>query len=143
MLPWYCGIAFQRYYHGAAPWMTLPDFDEHVLHLHLAVAEKMRQGDAGIAPELDRVERTLRDGGRVWIVAGMEVAPPPGAPASLPPAPSGPQGWKVEPYIDGWNRQLGARLRAHGREFSRIPLPDQGPVNFHEDLPLFLVEGWH
>ena len=141
VIPWYCGIGFQRYYRGVAPWITLPDFDAHQLHLHLLVVEKMKLGDAGIAPELERVERTLRQGGRVWLV-GMPLMPRPGEPApSLLPAPSGPEGSPVGPYLEGWQLQLGARLRDHGRQFWHIPLPDHGPVNAHEDLPLLLVEG--
>jgi hypothetical protein len=142
VIPWYCGIGFQRYYRGPAPWITLPDFDEHRFHLHGLVAEKMRRGDAGVATELVRVEQTLRRGGRVWVV-GTPVAPPPGeTPPPLVPAPAGPEGWRAAPYLDAWERQLGALLRTHGREVSGIGLADVGAVNFAEHLPLVLVEGW-
>ena len=139
--PWYCGISFARYYHGAAPWITLPDFAEHRLHLHLLVAEKMTRGDAGVAAELERVDQTLRHGGRVWLV-GMPLMPRAGEPPPvLPPAPAGNDGWQIGPYLEGWQLQLGARLRDHGRAFWHVPLPDNGAVNVHEDLPLLLVEG--
>jgi len=142
VFPWYCGITFQRYYRGPTAWITLPDFEEHRFHTHTLVAEKMKQGDAGIRAELERVERTLRQGGRVWIV-GAPVAPPAGQPPPrLPPAPTGPQGWRAGPYLDGWELQLGALLQAHGADTWRVSLPDPGPVNTWENLPLLYVEGW-
>lgn len=143
VLPWYCGITFERYYRGPAPWVTLPNFAEHRFHTHNLVAERMALGDAGIRPELDAMEQALRHGGRVWIV-GEPKFPPPGQPApSLPAAPTGPLGWHVGPYLEGWAFQLGAFLREHARDVWTIPVSEKlGPVNWHEDLPLFLVEGW-
>jgi hypothetical protein len=142
VFPWVCGITFERYYRGAAAWITLPDFEEHEFHRHLWVAEKMKLGEKAVAPELDRVERTLREGQRVWVVGAL-VAPPPGQPLPpLPPAPSGPQGWRAAPYLDHWERQLGALLQEHGRDLWRIALPDLGAVNAWENLPLIQVEGW-
>ena len=141
VMPWYCGITFARYYRGATPWITLPDFAEHRYHLHAEVAEKMKRGSAGIAPELERVERTLAAGGRVWVV-GAPVAPKPGEAApTLPPAPQGPEGWRAAPYLQAWELQFGALLRDRGRQISGITLPDVGAVNINESLPLVLVEG--
>jgi len=141
VMPWYCGITFARYYRGQTPWITLPDFDEHRFHLHGEVAEKMRRGNAAIAPELARVERTLAAGGRVWVV-GAPVAPKPGESVpTLPPAPEGPEGWRAAPYLTAWELQFGALLRDRGRAISGITLPDVGAVSIHESLPLVLVEG--
>jgi hypothetical protein len=141
VMPWYCGISFARYYHGAAPWITLPDFAEHRFHLHGEVAEKMKRGNAAIVPELTRVERTLDAGGRIWVV-GAPVAPKPGERVpDLPRAPAGPEGWRAAPYLDAWELQFGALLRDRGRAISGIVLPDVGRVNVNESLPLVLVEG--
>lgn len=141
VMPWYCGITFQRYYDGPAPWITLPDFDEHRFHLHAEVAEKMKRGDAGVADELARVARTLASGNRVWVV-GAPVAPKPGEDLpALPLAPHGPEGWRAAPYLYQWERRLGALLRDRGHAISGIALPDLGAVNVAEALPLVLVEG--
>lgn len=141
VMPWYCGITFARYYRGSTPWITLPDFDEHLYHLHAEVAEKMKRGNAGVAPELERVERTLAAGGRVWVV-GAPAAPKPGETVPLlPPAPEGPEGWRAAPYLQAWERQFGALLRDRGRQINGIVLPDVGAVNINESLPLVLVEG--
>jgi hypothetical protein len=140
--PWTCGVTFDRYYRGPAPWITVPELAQHKHHLLVPVAEKMKLGDAGFAPELERVEHVLRTGGRVWIVGGL-MAPPPGQSAPhLPAAPTGPWGWQSAPYINGWLMQLGALLQAHARALNRIPLPDVGPVNVFEDAPLLMAEGW-
>lgn len=140
-MPWYCGITFQRYYRGVTPWITLPDFDEHRFHLHAEVAEKMKKGSAGVASELASVEKTLAAGGRVWVV-GAPTAPKPGESVPvLAPAPDGPEGWRAAPYLTAWELQLGALLRDRGREISGIVLPDVGPVNIAESLPLVLIEG--
>jgi hypothetical protein len=115
VVPWHCGITFQRYYRGSAPWMTLPDFEEHRFHGHLLVKEKMTHGDAAIAAELARLEATLRSGGRVWFVGTPRTPSPGQAAPSLPPAPAGPQGWRAGPYRSGWELQMGALLQNHGR----------------------------
>jgi hypothetical protein len=140
--PWYTGITFARYYRGAAPWGTLPDFDDHRFHLHAELIARMREGDGGIAPVLARVEGTLRAGGRVWIVGPIMVPPEGVAPPHLPPWPNGPEGTLNAPYVEGWARQLGAMLRAHGADVRQVHLPDVGPVNRWEDQPLEYVEGW-
>jgi hypothetical protein len=140
VVPWYCGITFQRYYRGRAPWITVPDFERHEFHTHLLVAEKMKQGESAIGPELARIERTLRGGGTVWVV-GQAAAPDPGhAPPPLPPLP--PEGGPAARYLDTWELRVGALLEDHARSGGRVPLPEPGPVNAWESLPLFRVEGW-
>jgi hypothetical protein len=142
VFPWYCGITFQRYYRGQAEWITLPDFGEHRFHRHLLVAEKMREGDAAVRSELGLVERTLRDGGRVWIV-GVPVAPNADQPlAPLPPAPTGPLGWRAAPYLENWELQLGGLVETHARHGERVPIGDSERVNAWENLPLYRLEGW-
>jgi hypothetical protein len=142
VFPWYCGITFERYYRGPAGWITLPDFDEHKFHRHLLVAEKMKQGDAAVRPELDRVERTLRQGGRVWIV-GVPVAPNADQPlAPLPLAPSGPLGWRAAPYLENWELQLGGLVETHAARGERVPIGAGERVNAWENLPVYRLEGW-
>ena len=142
VFPWYCGITFARYFTGATPWITVPDFDEHRFHLHAEIKRKMMQGDEAFRAELARVEQTLRAGGRVWVL-GPLAAPPPGAPApQLPPAPHGPRGWQAAPYLDGWELQLGALLRAHATTVDEVAVAQPARVNTWERLPLLVAEGW-
>ncbi|MBY0279054.1 hypothetical protein K2Z84_27290 [Candidatus Binatia bacterium] len=139
VFPWYCGISFARYYRGAAPWITLPDFERHAYHEHALVAEKMKGRESAVATELTRVEQTLRSGHRVWI-AGPLVAPEPGQPPRPLPRPDEPQ--RAPYYLENWEQQLGALLRTHARDVWNVPLPELGPVNRWEGLPLLVAEGW-
>ena len=139
VFPWYCGITFARYYRGAAPWITMPDFESHEYHEHAQVAEKMKRREAAVTTELARVEQTLRAGHRVWI-AGPLVAPEPGQPPRPLPGPDEPQ--RAAYYLENWEQQLGALLRTHARDVWNVPLPDLGPTNRWETLPLIVAEGW-
>lgn len=139
VFPWYCGISFARYYRGSAPWITLPDFASHTYHEHALVAEKMQRRETAVAGELARVEQTLRAGHRVWI-AGPLVAPGPGQPPRPLPRPDEPQ--RAAYYLENWEQQLGALLRTHARDVWNVPLPELGPLNRWEGLPLLVAEGW-
>lgn len=139
VFPWYCGISFARYYRGAAPWITMPDFESHRYHEHAQVAEKMKRREAAVAAELSRVEQALRAGHRVWI-AGPLVAPEPGRPPRPLPGPDEPQ--RAAYYLENWEQQLGALLRTHARDVWNVPLPELGPTNRWETLPLLVAEGW-
>jgi hypothetical protein len=73
--PFYYGVSFSRYYAGQAPWTTFPPIADHSLHRWDLIKDKMQE----IAPEqpvIDRVESTLRNGRRVWIV-GYLILPSP------------------------------------------------------------------
>lgn len=145
VFPWYCGISFERHYRGKAPWITLPDFEEHRFHLHALVAEKMKLGEAAIHPELARVEETLRRGNAVWIV-GQLVAPDPGhSPPPLAPAPTGPRGWRAAPYLDTWELRLGELVEGHVEGGQAIPVFEEVTkvaIQRWERLPLTRVVGW-
>jgi len=142
VLPWYCGITFARYYDGPASWMTLPAFEDHRFHVHTEVKERMTRGERAITAELGRIESTLRAGARVWIV-GTPLPPPATGPVPLAPAPAGPEGWHVGPYLEGWAMQLGALLEDHADKVGKIDMVTSGPMNRWERLELFGVEGWH
>lgn len=143
VLPWYCATSFERYYRGTTPWIALPDVHfTDTARPHGQVAERMTRGDAGVRDELARIEATLRAGGRVWIV-GQPLIPRQGESVPrLAEAPHGPEGWALGPYLEGWAFQLGALMQAGARDVWKIDLPDVGPVNPHENLPLFQLEGW-
>ena len=136
VLPWQTGIMFRRYYRGVAPWMTVPDFADHRFHAHLDLMAKLAAGADAFAPELARVEATLRSGGRVWIVGRLS-APDPGTPQT-PPVFDG----RADPVLNYWEARLGALVEVHGATLSAMPLPDVGKVNAWESVPLGMVTGW-
>ncbi len=138
--PWYAGISFQRYYRGAAAWQTVPPLPDHRYHLHLEIRVLMQQGDAAIAPLLERVKSTLRAGGTVWLV-GVPKLPPEGEPApSLPPAGAGRA--SAGPYLEAWEQQLALFLFEHAEQAHVLRVPETVPVSNHERLSLMRLRGW-
>src|SRR5262249_34852683 len=51
--PWYCGVAFQRYYKAAASWTTLPPLEDQGVHRVDLLMAKMQTKDP-MAPVIDR-----------------------------------------------------------------------------------------
>jgi hypothetical protein len=139
--PWYCGVSFSRYYHGEAPWTTLPALAENRIHRYDLFKQKMAER-APIQPVLDRAAQTLAAGNRLWIVGNL---PPPRAgdtqPPDLPPAPEGPQGWFDVPYSYTWGRQLDFFLALQGGKVEPIPTSSDGVLNTYEKLSFGVVRG--
>lgn len=107
VLNWEQGITFQRYYHGQAPWLTVPDIAEHRIHRYDLVKEKMEHPlsiDDTIAIGL----RTLDSGGRVWIVGDPSVHP--SGSFKLPPPPLPDTGWHSAQYAIVWNQDFKFQL---------------------------------
>ncbi|HET9225489.1 MAG TPA: hypothetical protein VFR31_02395, partial [Thermoanaerobaculia bacterium] len=104
--PWYMGISYQRYARGPAPWMTVPDLPDHSIHRF----DLLKDGRV----DLGAIERTLRSGGRVWVVGRLDISPP----------------------------KLTAFLSRHAVRREARPVPWNGPVNGYERLDLLAFSGW-
>jgi hypothetical protein len=116
--PWYLGISFDRYYHGAAAWDTLPPVADHSTHrFDLAQTAENRRASQ---PVLDRIGSTLQAGHQVWIVGWMRV-PPPGRPATT---------------------EAGRFLAEHSASFETLNLPAHGAVSDYEEVSVLLASGW-
>jgi hypothetical protein len=139
--PWFCGVSFNRYYRGAANWMTLPAIAEHNVHRYDLVKVKMESSNP-IDDILHNVVETLQSGNRVWVVGNIYLPESEAAVPSLPPAPDSPWGWLEWPYVEAWSLQVNYFLLTHGMrsQFVRIPVDD--PVNDFENLQLMVVQGW-
>lgn len=141
LVPWYHGIGYQRYGRGPAPWVTVPDLDDHRFHRYDLVKARMAEPDP-LRDVFGAIERTLRAGGRVWVL-GEPAFPRPGEPVPVPPpAPAPDTGWQDVPYLESWSLQLGAFLRDHTATGARVPVPRGGPVNGFERLDLLVFQGW-
>ena len=142
--PWYFGLTFSYYYHGAAQWTTLPPLADYRFHRYDLIKEQLATTNA-IAPVLARLETTLRSGHRVWIVGNIS-APPPGSPVprELPVAPHGPLGWSDHPYTDAWGSEVGYFLMEHITNSTLILNPDTNtvPINPMEKITLVVASGW-
>jgi hypothetical protein len=134
--PWYLGISFNRYYHGAAPWMTVPEISDHQTHRYDLFKEKiMAQGP--IADVIGAMEQTLKSGNRVWLT-DPEILPPGQEPLLLPPATSSQSSW--DGYERSWSQQIGAFIQQHAEDGQFFD-PQPG-VNKNERVSLCVLQGW-
>ncbi|HET9856959.1 MAG TPA: hypothetical protein VFP99_03920 [Chthoniobacterales bacterium] len=141
LAPWQYALSFNRYYHGATPSITLPAIVDLRVHRYDLLREKMLS-DHPIDDVLEKIDRTLAAGNRVWIVGGIRLLPEGRGPRTLPPAPNANVGWDNVAYSDAWFEQLGAFVREHSQRGQNIPLPSHGRANPFEDVPLIVVDGW-
>ena len=139
--PWHVGITFARYYHGAAPWMIVPDLDTRLFQPYGAYKQRMAQPNP-IDGELERIAATLRGGHRVWLAGQQRFLKPGEQPGRLPPAPHGPQGWHEPAYNVLWSRQTAHLLQTRSRDLRPVPLPWRGPTLWYENFPLAVAKGW-
>jgi hypothetical protein len=141
--PWQFGIAFQRYYRGTAPWMTIPNIAEHRIHRYDLIKAKM------IATHpIDDLEQAIRttllSGGRVWFVGGLNLPPPENGPMVLPPAPVSRFKWDNRAYTASWWQQLSVFAISHANKVDAVPLslPQSTRINELEQTSLAVVQGW-
>jgi hypothetical protein len=140
LAPWWPGITFSRYYHGATPWRTVPEMEDLRMHRFDLMKLKIMQADP-VRPSLRRIEATLQAGHRVWFIGNLPESVDGDEPLPLAPMPDGP-GWKVGPYDATWMAQVAWLIRRHGATVTRVEVPlGQNAYGF-ENMPLLCVEGW-
>jgi len=139
--PWFYGVSFNWYYHGAAPWVTLPMISEHRTHRYDLVKAKMTSA-APLADLQSLIARTLQSGGRVWVVGDNLAVNLPPLLLKLPPAPSPQFGWDEGRYETNWKLQISSFLQQHAPSAKIIDVSNTGPVMPFEVASLLVVEGW-
>ncbi len=117
--PWYLGISFERYYHGAAAWDTLPPVADHSTH-RFDLAQTALADHRTSQAVLDRIATTLQAGHRVWIVGWMSV-PAPGRTAAT---------------------EAGRFLAEHSQSFAALDVKTPGRICDFEEISLLLASGW-
>jgi hypothetical protein len=143
VVPWQFGIPFQRYYHGAAPWMTIPNIPDHRVHRYDLFKTKMLSADA-ITDVEQAIHATLMSGRRVWFVGGLNLPSSGKGPMVLPPAPSSRFKWDNRAYTAAWWQQLSVLVVLHSNPVDSIALPQsEFRINELEQTFLAVVEGWH
>ena len=139
--PWFFGVSFNRYYRGVAPWITLPVLTERRIHRYDLLREKMAEEDP-LNDLRPTIEKTLRNGGRIYLVGCAHWLGKDERPTVLPPAPRSEYRWNFLPYIVAWSEQIAEFLLAHIQSGATLPqLGDH--INPDEDVQLCQVEGWH
>jgi hypothetical protein len=142
--PWYFGLTYGYYYHGAAKWTTLPPLTDYRFHRYDLVKEELATTNA-IAPVLEQVVTALRSGNRVWVVGRLPVPPTDGVvPTSPPPAPNGPRGWDDQPYSEAWGLEFRYLLKHHVTNATMVidPMTNSIPINPAERMALIVTSGW-
>jgi hypothetical protein len=139
--PFWIGITFQRYYHGKAPWISVPPMADLKIVRYDWYKEAMTRPGAA-QPVLDAMTRTLQGGHRVFWVEGMNSGPE-GQPARvLPPAPLPGSGWFLGPYLLAWGREAAHHLESHAVQANVVDVNPGAPVMGYEAVTLTEVSGW-
>jgi len=139
--PWYLGVSFSRYYHGRAPWSTLPPLTDHRFHRYDLLKAQLARANPG-AELFNRTRQTLAGGRRVWLVGYLPFLPPgESAPPDLPPAPDSELGWNENAYSTIWGLQLTDLVQRHAADFSTVKLADTGCVGGFEDVAVYVGTG--
>ena len=142
--PFWYGVTFQRYYRGHASWNTLPPVQSSGLTRYDLLKEQMAATNP-LEPVFTQMQASLSSGNRVWVIGNLSLPEPGQAPPSLPPAPNGPQGWDMEPYLEAWQIQVGAFLKGHASSVETID-PGVSPETLLvglESPSLQVFAGWH
>ena len=142
--PWTCGITFNHYYQGKAPWNTLPPLADHSVHRFDLIEQQLLNTNA-LAPIFRQITQTLQSGHRVWVFTmlnGMNI-PPPGTPAlpSPPPPPLKYTGWSESPYSYVWSTQVSHFLADHTTDYVEVRYPSSG-LYICESVELLGARGW-
>ena len=146
--PWYCGVGFNRYYHGPTPWQTVPPLPDHSIHRYDLIWENMTsRPEESLRRVTDQITRVLRSNHRVWLI-GQFIRPKAGEKlAELPPATTDAGAWKngqdISVYYQAaWTHNLSSFLDAHSRDALQMLPPQEAANVFFERPDVFKFEGW-
>jgi hypothetical protein len=140
--PWYCGISFARYYHGAAEWMTIPSINDHRFHRFDLLQAAMSAPDQGVllSAIFERIKTTLDEGKHVWIVGDITFPSTGTTTPILKPAPQEKSRWHQTPYYQQWSLQVGSVIHEDSGKEGFVNFQIRQRINSFENLPLFLIE---
>jgi hypothetical protein len=138
---WNYGISFRHYYHGLAKYETIPPIEDLRSHrVDLLKAQMM--APAPMAPVLQRMDDTLRNGHTIWLIGSLNFVPPGKEPQVIMPGYDGPSGWVGGNFYTVWAEQAGFVVQNHALHFERVRVPLAQPVTRYENLPLSAIRGW-
>lgn len=141
--PWLLGISFTRYYHGDAPWVSVPSLGSLALSKYGRLRSTMSLPDQTAPARFitDSISTVLRSGGQVFF-AGMYPPIREGqVPIVLSPAP-----WKGEIWNEGahekqWDTMVQYFLRMHSSR-NEVPIAVDRVVSPYERVTVDAYRGW-
>jgi hypothetical protein len=142
--PWHFGVSFDRYYHGSAAWITSPVVPFHRFHRYDMIRKQLLMPDQNmvLSAVIERTEKTLRNGSRVFVVGDSVMLPKEPMPMPLPPAPLPGSLWYLGPYTDEWSASLAYFLERHAVTLTRVSVKPRRGVSDFENLRLLVATGW-
>ncbi|PYJ11422.1 MAG: hypothetical protein DMF06_02600 [Verrucomicrobia bacterium] len=135
------GISFRRYYHGRTTYLTIPPMEDLRCH-RVDLLKRQMMSPAPMAPVLQRMEETLRNGHTIWLIGSLNFVQPGKEPEVIPPGYDGPNGWVGGNFYAAWAEQAGFLIQSHALHFERVRVPLAESVNRYENLPLSAIRGW-
>jgi hypothetical protein len=151
---WWPGVSLSRYYHGAAPWTTVPDLGPLRVQRYDVFKQRMGEKEPMRAVR-DRIVATLRGGHRVWLVnwpiINWPIAKWPtvnltalqlglrAEPQSPPPLPAGPM--EENPYLSAWFLQAAYDMFHNAEHAEVVPVESRDPVSEMENPILLRFDG--
>jgi hypothetical protein len=138
---WNYGISFCRYYHGSASYETIPPIEDLRSH-RVDLLKQQMMSPAPMAPVLQRMDETLRNGHTIWLIGSLDFVPPGKEPQVVSPGYDGPNGWVGGNFYAVWAEEAGFVVQNHALHFERVRVPLAQPVSRYENLPLSAIRGW-
>lgn len=138
---YFYAISFNRYYHGKAPWLAVPDVSDFTLHRWDLLTDSMRQ-PRPIQSVLDRIDQTLQAGHNVYVIGFSPLGHAASEPANLPPAPAGASGWSLWPYVRSWTIQIAYAVQTRAEHGKIISIRTDQPISVVENVRAVVVSGW-
>jgi hypothetical protein len=138
--PFVDAITFSRYFHGRAPFETIPKIDDLSLHRWDQLVQQARKENA-IAPLLTRVNETLRSGHQVWVATTFPLTAAAGSAPPVHPL-RDPARQRIGYFLGGWGEQFVANLREHVERSGPVKVALDQPVSRYERSRLFVFSGW-
>lgn len=138
---WFYGISFRRYYHGTAPYTTIPPVEDLRTH-RVDIVKRQMMSTNPMAPVLSRMAEVLRTGHTVWLIGGLNYVTPGRGPLFAPPGFDGPHGWVGDGYYTAWSEQASFLVQTRARTMAPVPASYDQPVVRYEDVPLTAIRGW-
>lgn len=142
--PWTYGVSFDRYYRGAAGWMTVPPMRAHHLQRFDLLNDLMRLPDQTLPARVatDQAAEALQTGHRVFVAGQLSVPRPGFQPAGFPLSPAPGSTSSDGLHERQWYLMVGQFLAQHAVKRHHIPVNGPGVVSHYEEFSLRMLEGW-